>query len=387
MSYFRGQGGMSSDSLEILAGTPDLDAATRESLLSTAEISRKLDQQRHREAPPSPTTAPSLDGPVLHKLEVEKKKSDQFSHFEAQSNEQINIFDCNNTFNTNINPIVFDGTESDLAKNTKNKVKLMLDFYHKCFVRNSIDNKFGEINVYINYRNNYANSRWYNEIVPSVTTKRNSALIGGGNSTAFLNFVFSPDYLCHEISHGITYSEGRFPYDKNIETKALNENISDVFAIMFKHWLNQDDPIQADWRFGVEVISSHYTGKSCVRDLEYPDATYCTEPKSSDYATVKSNNSIDQYDWMGVPSKAFQLATNNINEFLTIIRKQSRHSFECAGKIWYSAITDNTTKTAYDFSEFARTTYQISLNQYGKEYAIAVADAWNAVGIQLPTDV
>lgn len=401
MSDFYGQGGMSPDVLNQLPKGQDFDKELLESAEKNKQYVRQLEIEKEQDY--------NRQFDVSSKLyRILNKFTDIKSWFTGTKTPVVYIYDCNKTMNHPPNPSITHAIdynkaaeygidniekEKDYAEKARMIANDLMIFYGNVFGRNSIDNIGGSIHLYINY-GPYNNSDWYNY---EGAKQKFHANIGNGevppypiNNTQFLNFAGSPAYLCHEISHGITFSEQRFFYTNKEESGPLNETISDIFAIMFQHWLYREKvpPAEANWKMGVEVIIGNTNKIKCVRSLKDPTSTDCYEPKTSDsYIPIDSSFKYNLYYYMGAPSKAFYLAVTNINAIRSQQKKPDCHSFERAGKIWYDAITDKTSKDQYNFSEFAGVTKRVAQRRYGQKYAIAVADAWNAVGIQLPAGV
>lgn len=70
-----------------------------------------------------------------------------------------------------------------------------------------------------------------------------------GNGENYFYPLGSSDIIAHELTHGLTDCISGLEY--SYESGALNESISDIFAITYKHYINPDK--QMSWLIGDEV--------------------------------------------------------------------------------------------------------------------------------------
>ena len=88
--------------------------------------------------------------------------------------------------------------------------------------------------------------------------------------------------------------------------------------------------------------------------------------------TVQDNGGVHINS--GIPNKAFHLAATKIGG----------RTWEVTGRIWYETLQHPALRTDSDFADFARLTVGTAQRVHGRDSseAIAVADAWEDVGVQ-----
>ena len=227
------------------------------------------------------------------------------------------------------------------------------DFYYQIFGRNSVDNLGLMLKHYIHYSNKYNNAMWDGlEMV-----------YGDGDGTIFGDFTADPDIIGHELTHGVTQNESNLEYHD--QSGALNESLSDVFGIMIKQRMLNQDVKNADWLIGENVL----LGKNyALRSMKAPGTAYVNHP---DLGTDPQPATMDKFiklpntsrgDWggvhlnSGITNYAFYLAATAIGGF----------AWEKTGKIWYDAMTDKALKTTAQFADFKKLTILHAGKLFGK---------------------
>ena len=241
------------------------------------------------------------------------------------------------------------------------------DMYFQIYGRNSVDNLGLTLKHYIHYDNKYANAFWDGRRM----------VYGDGDGKIFGSFTADPDIIGHELTHGVTQYESGLEY--HVQSGALNESISDVFGIMIKQRLLNQDFKKSKWLIGENVVRG---AKYALRSMKAPGTAYVnhpdlgTDPQPATFDQFRNLPDTDRGDWggvhinSGIPNFAFYVAAFNIGGF----------SWEKAGRIWYAAVTDtqNLQPTA-NFSDFKNLTIQKAEELFGTGSleAKAVTDAWN----------
>ena len=166
------------------------------------------------------------------------------------------------------------------------------DFYYTTFGRNSYDNNGGEIVSLVN-DTTYKNACWE----PNYHRMRYGFLANSAG-TPLLDFpLVSLDVTAHELTHGFTQSTSGLSYEK--ESGALNEGISDVFAVCVEKAIT---PYKGDyiWCIGEDV--------STLRNLSNPSCRYYHGKNwhdvndSYDHGWVHNNSGVFSY-WFYLISK------------------------------------------------------------------------------------
>lgn len=245
-------------------------------------------------------------------------------------------------------------------------------FYYDLFGRNSIDNLGLAIKQYIHYDKKYDNAFW----------DGTRMIFGDGDGTVFGSFTTDIDVIGHELTHGVTQYEANLDY--HLQSGALNESFSDIFGIMIKQRVLNQDVKQSNWLIGENVVLG---AKYALRSMKAPGTAYKNHPQLGDDPQPATMDGFVKLpdtsagDWggvhynSGITNFAFYVAAYNMGGF----------SWEKAGKIWYMALTDKANlKTNATFSDLRKLTIKIAGQLYGTKSleAKAVTDGWNAAKVK-----
>jgi len=240
------------------------------------------------------------------------------------------------------------------------------DFYEKIYCRNSIDGNGMRIDSSVHYGRKFDNAFW----------NGTQMVYGDGDGTLFNRFTLSVDVIGHELTHGVTGTEANFDYEG--QPGALNESFSDVFGSMVKQWKRGQTADNADWIIGEGLFTKNVKGVG-IRSMKDPGTAYDDKVLGKDPQPATMKDFYDGYDDnggvhinSGIPNRAFALAAIAIRG----------NSWEKAGWVWYTALTQRLTHTA-DFVTCAKVTAAIAGEMYGsgKTEEKAVQEAWKAVGV------
>ncbi len=240
------------------------------------------------------------------------------------------------------------------------------DFYEKVFCRSSIDGKGMRLDSSVHYGENYDNAFWNGQ----------QMVYGDGDGKIFGRFTAALDVIAHELTHGVTGTEANFDYEG--QPGALNESFSDVFGSMVKQWKQGMAAAEADWIIGAGLFMPGVKGRG-IRSMKVPGTAYDDpvlgkDPQPStmkDYYQGGDDNGGVHIN-SGIPNRAFALSAIGIGGY----------SWEKAGPIWYTALTQRLCNTA-DFKACAAATIAIAGEMFGpgKAEQTAVKNAWKTVGL------
>jgi Zn-dependent metalloprotease len=197
-----------------------------------------------------------------------------------------------------------------------------------------------------------------------------------GDGGDFLhNFTKCIDVIGHEMTHAVT--EHTSPLDYEGQSGALNEHVSDVFGIMIKQKVENENAENADWLIGEGCLLPGVKGVA-LRSMKAPGTAY-NDPRfgkdpqpdnfSGFYQTEDDEGGVHIFS--GIPNKAFYLASVGFGGY----------SWEKAGQVWWKALNSGRIPAKCTFLQFADVTVDIAEELYQEEGAKTVRDAWNAVGV------
>ncbi len=270
----------------------------------------------------------------------------------------MQVLNMNHGTNTASAKLVWDNGKiiSRLDKQEKNAVAAgtaTWNFYYDLFGRNSVDNLGLLLKHYVHYSTKYDNAMW----------DGSEMVYGDGDGKIFGDFTSDPDIIGHELTHGVTQNESNLEYHD--QSGALNESLSDVFGIMVKQRMLNQEVTQSDWLIGENcLIGKNYA----LRSMKAPGTAYVNHP---DLGTDPQPATMDNYvklpntsngDWGGVHTNsgitnyAFFVAATNIGGF----------AWEKTGKIWYDAMTDKALKSTAQFADFKKLTIAHATQLFGK---------------------
>jgi Zn-dependent metalloprotease len=333
------------DVLERLARNPELSEDARSKLAQAAAFSRT---------------------PRALRSWVDLKSHQQISSYSLEEwsvdRQSVAVYDCGNTTalpGTHIpDPHTCDLLSAQRAFTTTHSVA---NFFQTIFGRHSVDNAGATLVAAVRYGAGNGQASWDGTRV----------LFGDGDGEAFLDFTYSPDVVCHEIMHGVTQYSARLNWFR--EAGGLDESLSDVFGVMFRQWLGQEDAKNANWTVGAEVIGPilRKQGVRCLRDLADPAGAHCAVQQLTHYSQYHSN--LDVHYTSGIPNLAFYKAAVAIGG----------KSWEKAGLIWYHALTRFPAAPSLKIAAFATRTRLKAQELFSSDPRVfaAIDTAWSAVGL------
>lgn len=235
-----------------------------------------------------------------------------------------------------------------------------LDLFRDTYARDSYDGAGADLLLTVHYGRSYANAFW----------DGTHLVFGDGDGRVFRRFTRAVDVLAHEFTHAVTEHTAGLVYQG--QSGALNESVSDVFAICLKHRELDQDAGSGSWLIGEEIFAAGVSARG-LRDMERPGTAYDdprlgTDPQPAhmrDYVDTRDDNGGVHLN-SGIPNRAFVLAAQAIGG----------DTAEGAGRIWYDAITSGDLIPRSDFAGFAAVTVAVA-----GDHADAVRTAWEEVGV------
>lgn len=205
------------------------------------------------------------------------------------------------------------------------------------------------------------------------------------------NFTGCIDVIGHEITHAVT--EHTSPLNYEDQPGALNEHISDVFGIMIKQKLENDNVHEANWLIGEGCLMPDVKGVA-LRSMKSPGKAYddprlvlhsswhardsADHPQGKDPQVDNMNKYERSYEdnggvhvYSGIPNKAFYLAAVAFGGY----------SWEKAGQIWWKAMNRGRVPFKCNFKQFANVTISVARDDFDDEAAETVRKAWTEVGV------
>ncbi|GEO09515.1 M4 family metallopeptidase [Segetibacter aerophilus] len=290
---------------------------------------------------------------------------------------KMEVYSCNRKASTTGATLLWSDTSPKLptdkdAKNVINAGSGTWKFYYELFGRNSVDNLGLTIQQYVHYDKKYDNAFWDGRRM----------IFGDGDGTIFGSFTTDIDVIGHELTHGVTQYEANLEY--HLQSGALNESFSDVFGILIKQRMLNQDVKKSNWLIGENVLLGN---EYALRSMKEPGTGYRNHPELGDDPQPATMDGFVKLpdtssgDWggvhynSGIPNFAFYVAAFNMGGF----------AWEKAGKIWYTALTDKTNlKKNASFSDMRKLTIKIAGQLYGTKSleAKAVTDGWNAAKVK-----
>lgn len=253
---------------------------------------------------------------------------------------------------------------------------IALDFFHRVFGRDSLDDRSMRVESAVHFGKNFANAMWTGE-----------QMVYGDGDENVGGFTEALDIITHELAHGVVQhmipgglgvvklarKDREFEEQTHMlqgQAGALNESFSDVMGSLVKQWHLGQTAAQANWLLGENMLAPQH-GKA-IRSLKDPGNRKLTWYDDDQFKTMEQYvDGADVHDSSGIPNHAFYLAAKKIGGF----------SWEKTGLIWYEAFPKLKPKAS--FLDAARATSRVAGARFGsksKEY-IAVVSAWQAVKV------
>jgi len=250
------------------------------------------------------------------------------------------------------------------------------DFYQSVFDRSSVDGEGLPLISTVHYGHNYDNAFW----------DGSQMVYGDGDATLFDRFTKCIDVIGHELTHGVTQYTAHLVYHN--QPGALNESMSDVFGSLVRQKVNHETAAAADWLIGKGLFKPIRNPKpgehrTALRSMTAPGTAYNdprgigTDPQPAHMANYLTLSDTQAGDFggvhinSGIPNKAFSEAAIALGG----------HSWEKAGKIWYSVLTGGVLSSTATFKEFRDLSVAAAHTLFGSAGEQIVIKAWATVGL------
>ncbi len=237
-------------------------------------------------------------------------------------------------------------------------------FFFDVFGRDSFDGRGAALESVVHYGRAYNNAFW------------DGRRLMVGDGSLFVTFA-TIDIVSHGVPHGILATETSLPFKD--QPGALMVSVADVFGSMVLQHHNGQRADQASWIVGEGVFhpQQHARGLRSLahRGSAYDSPTLGKDPqvgRLDQYVKTKADNGGIHLN-SGIPNRAFHLAAVGLGG----------HSLERAGRVWYEVVVSGKLTAITTFRRFAQLTVRAAADRYGprSEEVIAIADAWNQVGV------
>jgi Zn-dependent metalloprotease len=231
------------------------------------------------------------------------------------------------------------------------------DYYKNTHNRSSYDNNNATITSTVHYSSNYNNAFW----------NGSQMVYGDGDGSTFIALV-SLDIAAHELTHAVTERTAGLIYQN--ESGALNESVSDIFAVM----VDRDD-----WLVGEDSYTPGTSGDA-LRYMNNPPLGDQPDRYADRYTGTGDNGGVHINS--GIPNKVAYLMAAGGTHYGQAVTSIGRAKTEA---IWYRALTSYFTQST-NFAAARSGVLQATADLYGTsgtEYA-TVQNAWASVGIGSP---
>ncbi len=198
-----------------------------------------------------------------------------------------------------------------------------LEMFAEGLGRTSYDDAGAMVSITVHYGRDYDNAFW----------DGTQLVFGDGDGEIFERFTKPVDVLAHEFAHAVTESTAGLVYRG--QSGALNESVSDVFAICLKQRLLGQDAASGSWLIGEELFLPAVQARG-LRDMAAPGTAYDDprlgrdpQPDHMDRFVETTDDNGGVHINSGIPNRAFHLAAVALGGT----------SLEGAGQVWYDALT------------------------------------------------
>jgi Zn-dependent metalloprotease len=301
-----------------------------------------------------------------------KKPRRKVSHKEIR-----NLYDSKNQYEFTATPIA---TDEQIHSSKESKYPALqlanktYDFFHNRFDLESFDNNNAPIDVHINFGQKYNNAFWDGKRM----------VFGNGDGTYFNTFL-TQNVFTHELAHAVTEYQCGLKYEN--QSGALNEHLSDVFAVCIDQQILKQKPTVASWLIGEGVFNTtKLPGAKALRsfknELAYNDKLIGKDPQPKHMSNFKNLPNTNDGDWggvhinSGIPNRAFYefcvLAETEVSD------ERTNYSWKAPVEIWFA--TYPRIKPINTFKEFALDTISVT-KRIHPQLEKQIRKAWNIVGV------
>ena len=192
---------------------------------------------------------------------------------------------------------------------------VVFDHYKKVHARNGLDGAGGPMLSSVHYGVAFANSFW-----DGTSMSYGDGADGSRAESAGL------DVVGHEFTHGVTEATSNLEYLS--QSGALNESISDIFAVFIEHGIKPDEV--KNWVLFEDVGGG-------LRDMKDPKK-YEQPSNMSEYVNTQQDNGGVHIN-SGIPNNAMALMTVGGTNPASKVEVKFGLGWEKSEKLWYRAAT------------------------------------------------
>lgn len=299
-----------------------------------------------------------------------KTRKRQVTHKETR-----NLFDSANQYKFNEKP---NQTEEQIHSSAPSiYLPLQLankayDFFHNKFNMESYDNQNSPIDIHVNFGQKYNNAFW--------DGKR---MVFGTGDQKYFNTFLTQNVFTHEFTHAITEYKCGLKYEN--QAGALNEHLSDVFAVCGDHINLAQKPSEATWLIGEGVFTKTINAKGLrtfKNELAYDDRIIGKDPQPKHMKDFKNLPNTESGDWGGVHINS-GILNRAFYEFCILAEKERgdervNYSWNAPAQIWFA--TYRKIEPDNDFQKFAIDTITVA-KRIHPQLVGQLKKAWKEVGI------
>ncbi|PTX63516.1 Zn-dependent metalloprotease [Kordia periserrulae] len=267
--------------------------------------------------------------------------------------------------------------EDQYALDTQWGTELVYDYWKNVHGRNSYEGSNASILSIMHYGSNYNNAAW------GALSDNVGYMIYGDGSGAYTPFT-SLDVVSHEIGHGVTNSTASLDYE--LESGALNESLSDIWAMVIENYANTNNGLSKDFS-----LINEENGGGAIRSMSSPntygqpdtyggtfwtDVSSCTPSSANDYCGVHTNSGVLNY-WFWLLSQG-GTGTNDLGDSFSVT---AIGMDDAAAIVWQ--MQNNYLTATSDYADARTAAIQAAIDLYGECSAQEqqVTNAFYAVGV------
>lgn len=300
----------------------------------------------------------------------ELKKRKRKTHKETR-----NLFDSENQYRFTEQPKVTE--EQVHSSKASNHVPLQLanktyDLFHNRFDMESFDNENAPVDVHIRFGQKYNNAFWDGKRM----------CFGDGDGVYFKTFL-TQNVFTHEYTHAITEYQCALKYEN--QPGALNEHLSDVFAVCGDQRTLKQKPSQATWLIGDGVFTDKINAKGLrtfKAEPAYNDKILGLDPQPWHMSKYVNLPNTDNGDWGGVHINS-KIPNHAFYNFCILAEKEKgdenvNYSWNAPADVWFH--TYPRIKPDTQFKEFALDTISVC-KRIHPQLVEQIQAAWDIVGV------
>ena len=289
--------------------------------------------------------------------------------------ETRNLFDSANQYKFTDKPTITEEQIHSSAPSQHLPLQLAnkaYDFFHNKFNMESYDNENAPIDIHVNFGQKYNNAFW--------DGKR---MVFGTGDGKYFNTFLTQNVFTHEFTHAVTEYKCGLKYEN--QSGALNEHLSDVFAVCGDHINLAQRPTEATWLIGEGVFTKTINAKGLrtfKNELAYDDRLIGKDPQPKHMKDFKQLPNTEQGDWGGVHINS-GILNRAFYEFCILAETERgnerfNYSLNAPAQIWFN--TYRKIEPDNDFQKFAIDTISVA-KRIHPQLVGQLKRAWQVTGV------